>query len=80
MRCRVCALLVMLANPRGGFPTEWAHERRTITHWSWFRQRAWEAGLEREERFWLHASHARRGAARELVARSGMGRVPACPG
>lgn len=34
MRCRFCALLVILANPRGAFPTEWPHARRTITCWS----------------------------------------------
>ncbi|TCP35442.1 hypothetical protein [Sphingomonas sp. BK235] len=80
MRCRFCALLVMLANPRGAFPTEWPHERRTILCWSWFRQRTWEAELEREERFWLHAPHTRRGTARGLVARSGVSQGPAFPG
>jgi hypothetical protein len=70
----------MLANPRGAFPTEWPHERHTITHWSWFRQRAWEVQLEQDNRFWLHAPHGRRCAARGLVARSGVGQVTACPG
>lgn len=71
MRCRFCVLLVLLANPHGAFPTEWPHERRTITYWSWFRQRAWEARLEQHERFWLQALHARRCATSGLVSRTG---------
>ncbi|MBB3347069.1 hypothetical protein FHY02_001507 [Sphingomonas sp. BK069] len=70
MRCRFCALLVILANPRGAFPTEWPHARRTITCWSWFRQRTWEGQLEQTERFWVQAPHARRCATNGLAWRS----------